>query len=112
MESRNETRNFQAGRIDQLTQNQIACKVRRELIRDRHREAVVRGQQPLNQRMKETMDSLASQIALLTEAVAALTQAVQENTQAMTAPEEEEEVAQTGGLLGTVSDDEPESPHL
>lgn len=98
---------FQVGRVQQLTLEQIAQKVGRQSLQ----EGVTAGKS-LEQRLVDQMTSLSAQIQALTTAVAALTQAVQENTQAMTAPEEEEEVAQTGGLLGTATDDEPEAPHL
>lgn len=64
----------------------------------------------LNRQLSDQLTSLTSQISLLTQAVAALIAAIQENTEAMSG--EVEEVAQTGGLLGTASDDEPEAPHL
>lgn len=62
--------------------------------------------------LDQALTNISAHIQALTKSVSALTEAMQQNTQAMTAHEEEEEVAQTGGLLGTVSDDEPESPHL
>lgn len=113
MEIRKETRNYQIGQISKLTQRQIADLTCAEQQRDWYRQAAASGRDApatLEQRMKEEMDSLTAQIALLTQAVAALTAAIQENTETMGG--EEEEVAQTGGLLGTPNDDEPEAPHL
>jgi tetrahydromethanopterin S-methyltransferase subunit B len=91
----------------QRTREQIAQKLAKLQVSHG-----VIARKPLEQRLVDQMTSLSAQIQALTTAVTALTQAVQENTQAMTAPEEEEEVAQTGGLLGTATHDEPESPHL
>lgn len=99
-----ETKVFQMGQITQLTPEQAAKNTLDTLGRGQ----TVVGD--LNLRLFQQLTSLSSQIALLTQAVMALMSAIQENTEAMGG--EEEEVAQTGGLLDTASDDEPEAPHL
>lgn len=117
MEIRNQARPYQIGQISQLTLRQIAdltCSLpRKDAVRPlvgQSAQDSTGSMKELNQRMEVEMRQLSAQIALLTQAVTALTEAIKENTEAMGG--EEEEVAQTGGLLGTATEEDAPAPHL